>query len=140
RADAFVGTCPCWTSPAVELTTVARATRIVLHHAEAIRGNVQFRAIRILQFHELPTLVLNVEKRHAPIASNPVVDVHDALTGTEGSKVVEELRSTAGRRWLFLFLFAKNVGVAQDHKTHLGPDKTLAEMAEPKQTRPRTED
>ena len=65
--------------------------------------------------------------------------MHDAFTGTEGSKVVEELRSTAGRRRLFLFLFAKNIGVAQDHKAHLGPDKALAEMADTQQQRSRTE-
>src|SRR6266853_1736489 len=111
RFDAFLGACPCRSPQAIERGTVALA-------------------IRVLQFHELPTLVLNVEKGHAPIASDPVVDVHDVLTGTEGGKVVQELRSTAGSRWLFLFLFAKNIGVAQDHEAHLGPDKSLAELAD----------
>src|SRR5262245_13940931 len=137
--DAFLRTRPGRSPQTIERGAVALTTRVLLHHAEAIRGNVQFGAIRILQFHELPTLVLNVEKRHAAIASDPVVDVHNALTGTEGGKVVEKLRSTAGSRRLFLFLFAKNIGVAQKYEAHLGPDKSLAKMADTEQERSRTE-
>src|SRR5262249_58129198 len=117
---------------------VALTTRVLLHHAEAIRGNVQFSAIRILQLHELPTLVLNVEKRHAPIASDAVVDVHDALTRTEGGKVIEKLRSTAGSRRLFLFFFTKNIRVAQEYEAHLRPDKSLAQLADTQPHRSRT--
>ena len=65
--------------------------------------------------------------------------MHDVLTGTEGGKVVQELRSTAGSRRLFLFLFAKNIGVAQDHEAHLGPDEALAEMADTQEQHSRTE-
>src|SRR5262245_23008181 len=137
--DAFLRTRPGRSPQTIERGAVALTTRVLLHHAEAVRRNVQFGAIRILQLHELPTLVLNVEKRHAAIASDPVVDVHDALTGTEGGKVVEKLRSTAGGRRLFLFLFAKNIGVAQEYEAHLGPDKALAEMADTEQERSRTE-
>src|SRR5262249_7604190 len=122
-----------------ERGAVTRTTRILLHHAEAIRRNVQFGTIRILQLHELPALVLDIEKRHTPIASDTIVNVHDTLTGTEGSKVVQELQSTAGSRRLFLFLFAKNIGVAQDHEMHLGPDKALAELADAQQQRSRSE-
>ena len=88
RFDALLRTRPCRSPQTIERGAVALTTRVLLHHAEAIRGNVQFGAIRILQLHELPTLVLDIEKRHAPIASDPIVDVHDALTGTEGGKVV----------------------------------------------------
>ena len=31
--------------------------------------------------------------------------------------------------------FAKNIGVAQEHEAHLGPDKSLAEMADTQQER-----
>src|SRR5262249_61529287 len=65
--------------------------------------------------------------------------VHDALTGTEGGKVIEKLRSTAGSRRLFLFLFTKNIGVAQEHEAHLGPDKSLAKMTDTQQERSKTE-
>ena len=139
RFDALFRARPGRSPQAIERGAVALTTRVLLHHAEAIRGNVQFGALCILQLHELPALVLDVEKCHAPIASNAVVDVHDAVTGTQGGKVVQELRSTAGSRRLFLFLFAKNIGMAQDHEAHLGPDESLAEMTDTQQQRSRTE-
>ena len=39
---------------------------------------------------------------------------------------------------LFLFLFTKDIGVAQDHEAHLGPDESLAEMTDTHQQSPRT--
>ena len=124
---------------AIEMDIIALTGRVLLHHAEAIGGHVELGAIRILQLHELPALVLDVEKCHAPIASDTIIDMHDTLAGTEAGKVIQILRSTLGGRSFFLFLFAKNIGVAQHHEAHLRPDKALAEMADTDQQRSRAE-
>ena len=137
--DAFLGARPCRSPQAIERGVVALTSCIFLHQAEAIRGDVQLGAISILQLHELPTLVLDIKERHAPIASNAIVDMHDAFAGPEGGKVIQKLGARVGGRRFLLFLFAKNIGVAQHHEAHLRPDKALAEMADTDQQRSRAE-
>src|SRR5262249_24947332 len=131
-----LGPRPGHTTKAIEMAIVALASGVLLHYAEAIRRDIQLGALGIFQLHELSALVLDIEERHATIASYDIVDVHYTVAGAEGGKVVQELRATTrGRRWV-LFLLTKNIGMAQDHQTHLGPDEALAQLAHAHQHSP----
>src|SRR5215831_7893419 len=137
RFDALLGPRPGHTAKAIEMAVVALASGVFLHDAEAIRGDIQLGALGIFQLHELPALVLDIEERHATVASYAVVDVHHTVAGMEGSKIAQELRATTRSCGWVLFLFAKNIGMAQDHQTHLGPDEALAQLAHAHQHSPR---
>ena len=112
RFDPLLGTRPRRPAKAVEMAIVAFPSGVLLHHAEAIGRDVQLGSLGILQLHELAALMRDIEERHAAIASHPIVDVDNTVARVQRGKVVEELRSTTRRDNFFLFLFAKDIGMA----------------------------
>src|SRR2546423_14271294 len=93
------------------MAVIALTSSVLLHHAEAIGGDIQLGSLGILQLNELPALVLDIEERHAAISAHAIVDVHDMVAGTEGGKVVQDLRATTRGRGVVLCFFANNMCV-----------------------------
>jgi hypothetical protein len=102
---------------------------IFLHHVKAIGGNIELRSLGVLQLQKLSAVVSYIQKGHATVAPNAIVNMDHPVSSTQSSKVKECLMCPLRRRRGTLAFFTKDVRRTQHHQALLRPDKPLTQFS-----------